>query len=310
MPLNPGGLAVKQILSVSLGSSNRDHTVQAEILGERFNISRIGTHGNFDRAQELLGESDGTVDAIGLGGIDIYLYAGNKRYEMADGRRLADAARKTPVVDGSGLKDTLERSTIEFLADCGPFQIAGKKVLMVCAVDRFGMAEAFTALGCDMVFGDLIFALDLPVPVRSLEKLTGLAEELLPKICNGPFDALYPTGAKQDEAPLDRCASYYHDADIIAGDFHYIRRYMPASLEGKAIITNTTTPSDVDELRRRGVTWLVTSTPRLGGRSFGTNVLEASLITLIGKDWRDVQRSDYLELINTLDLKPAVQRLN
>ena len=66
-------------------------------------------------APAKLKELDGTVDAIGLGGIDVYLYAGTDRYALRDGLRLLDAVKITPVVDGSGLKNTLERNAISFM---------------------------------------------------------------------------------------------------------------------------------------------------------------------------------------------------
>ena len=42
-------------------------------------------------------------------------------------------------------------------------------------------------------------------------------------------------------------------ATVIAGDCHYIKRYMPARLDGKVICTNTTTAEDVEQFRRAGV---------------------------------------------------------
>src|SRR5690606_14989923 len=100
---------------------------------------------------------------------------------------------------------------------------------------------------------------------------------LLPVVTRLPFKILYPTGEKQ-ETVHPRYARHFHWADIIAGDFHFIRRNMPGDMRGKLIITNTITADDVGELQRRGVRWLVTTTPELGGRSFGTNVLEAMLV--------------------------------
>lgn len=65
---------MKRVVSVSLGSARRDHRVQVELLGEPFEIARRGTDGDFDRAVGLLKELDGKVDAIGLGGIDVFLF--------------------------------------------------------------------------------------------------------------------------------------------------------------------------------------------------------------------------------------------
>jgi len=39
-------------------------------------------------------------------------------------------------------------------------------------------------------------------------------------------------------------------------------------------LTNTTTSENVEELKKRGVSLLITTTPVIEGRSFGTNVLE------------------------------------
>jgi hypothetical protein len=106
---------LKHIVSVSLGSSTRDHRAVVNLLGEDFDISREGVDGKLDRAIARVQELDGTVDAIGLGGIDVYLYAGSKRYALRDGLRLLQAAKVTPVVDGSGLKNTLEREAVRYM---------------------------------------------------------------------------------------------------------------------------------------------------------------------------------------------------
>ncbi len=297
---------MKRVVSVSLGSSSRDHRTEVDLLGERFDISRVGTDGSLDGALTELRALDGTVDAIGLGGIDVYLYAGSKRYAVRDGLRLLEAVKLTPVVDGSGLKNTLEREAVRFLHDELGEALAGRKVLMVSALDRFGMAQALVEAGADVLFGDFIFALDLDKPVRGLAEFEALAEKYLPDACKLPFQFFYPTGKKQDRAPEPKYSEYYEEADIIAGDFHFMRQFMPARLDGKLVLTNTLTASDIEELRSRGVARLVTTTPDFGGRSFGTNVVEAALLALLGKRWDDVTPADYARLLRELRLRPRV----
>ncbi len=297
---------MKRIVSVSLGSSSRDHRAEVELLGERFDIARVGTDGSLDKAIARIKELDGTVDAIGLGGIDVYLYAGSKRYALRDGLRLLGAAQTTPVVDGSGLKNTLEREAIRFLRDELRVPLAGRKVLMVSALDRFGMAQALVEAGADVLFGDFIFALDLDKPVRGLAEFEALAKKYLPDACKLPFQFFYPTGKKQDRPPQPKYPEYYAEADIVAGDFHFMRQFMPERLDGKLILTNTVTAGDVEELRSRGIARLVTTTPDFGGRSFGTNVVEAALLALLGKRWEAVTPEDYAGLLRALDLRPRV----
>jgi len=298
---------VKHVVGVSIGSSRRDHRVELELLGERVVIERRGTDGDLKRAAQLIAELDGTVDCIGLGGLDLYIFAGGRRYTFRDARKLAQAARRTPVVDGSGLKNSLERWVVSYLRDDEGIDLAGKRVLMVAAVDRFGMAEELAASGCRMLFGDLVFGLGLPVPLRSLETLGRVARVVAPIVTQLPFKMLYPTGEKQNTT-TPRHAKYFRDADIIAGDFHFIRRYMPERLEGKGIVTNTVTADDVAALRRAGAAFLVTTTPNLNGRSFGTNVVEATLVALSGRRPEELSAGDYLDLIERVGFRPRVER--
>lgn len=279
---------MKRVVSVSLGSSRRDHRAEVEFLGESFVVERRGLDGRFKNAQNLLRELDGTVDAIGLGGVDIYLRCRDKRYVLRDGQRLLDCVTRTPVVDGSGLKDTLEAAVVRELARTYPLR--GAKVLVVSALDRFGLAEALVQEGAVCTFGDKIFALDLDQPIHDLDELEVQAEKLLPELCKLPISLLYPVGPSQTHIePRELTSRYLHEADWICGDFHLIRRRLPEQLPGKVILTNTITAEDIEELRSRGVATLITTTPEFGGRSFGTNVLEAMLVAA-GKDSAELLR--------------------
>jgi hypothetical protein len=300
---------VKTVVSVSLGSSTRDHRARAEFMGEDFDISRVGTDGKLDAAIAKVRELDGKVDAIGLGGIDVYLYAGRHRYALRDGLRLLEAAKLTPVVDGSGLKNTLEREAVRFMQDELSIDLRGKRVLMVSALDRFGMAQALVDAGADVLFGDFIFALDKDMPVHDLHAFENLAERYLPDACKLPFQFFYPTGKKQEKPPEPKYPQYYEQAEIIAGDFHFMRQFMPDRLDGKIVLTNTVTQANIDELAQRGVAMLITSTPDIAGRSFGTNVLEAALLALLGKRWSEVTPEEYQRILHELKLQPRVVNL-
>ncbi|MEO7993746.1 MAG: quinate 5-dehydrogenase, partial [bacterium] len=69
---------MKKVVSVSLGSSRRDQRFETILLGHRFQIERRGTDGDQAKAAQMLRDLDGTVDAIGLGGIDVFYHAGNQ----------------------------------------------------------------------------------------------------------------------------------------------------------------------------------------------------------------------------------------
>lgn len=303
-----GGISVRHVVSISIGSSKRDHRAEIEIMGEKFLIERIGTDGNMDLAAAMIRELDGKVDAFGLGGIDMYIFAGNRRYTIRDAKRFAEAAQRTPLVDGSGLKNSLERRVVDFLRDELGMELKRRHLLLVSAADRFGMAEAFAEAGCEMIIGDLMFGLGIPIPLRSLGALSAVARIAAPIAVRLPFSLLYPTGDKQEQ-PKIRYIKYYQWAEIIAGDYLFISSHMPDDLQGKIIVTNTVTEDDVAKLRQKGVQTLITSTPNLCGRSFGTNVLEAVLVTLIGKPPEEIRPGDYIRMLEAVNFTPRVEHL-
>lgn len=291
------------VVSVSLGSATRDTDQVVELLGREVHIERRGTGGDLRAAAAIMAELDGRVDAIGLGGIDLYVQVRDRRYTFKDALRLKRMAPNTPVVCGSGLKNSLERMAVRALDPTVKWQ--GRKVLMVSAVDRFGMAEELSLRGADLLFGDMAFALGLPVPVRSIRTLDALARTLLPVLVRLPFRWLYPVGAAQERAPSGgRFDRYYEWAEVVAGDWHYIKRHAPARLDGKTILTNTTTAEDVAFLAGRGAARLVTTTPRFAGRSVGTNLLEAAFVALEGAEG-ELPSERYAALVEQAGIVPT-----
>ncbi len=297
----------KRIVSVSLGSSKRNATAELEFLGEKFTLERVGTDGSLEKMAQLFTDLDGKVAAFGLGGADLNIVAGNKSYSFRDIKALVAHAKVTPVLDGGGLKHTLERETIQQLEGLIGWQ--GRKTLMVSAVDRFGMAEALAEAKADVLYGDLIFSLGLPIPLRSIGSLRTLGQIMLPVITQLPFKWFYPTGEQQEKTVRDHRVQYYQWAEVIAGDFLYINRYRPERLEGKTVLTNTVTADDIEAFKGTGAKRLIATTPKLNGRNFGTNVMEAFFVALSGKN-RPLQPQEYLEYIKQIGFKPEIYELN
>jgi len=301
---------MKRVVSVSLGSTKRDHSVETEILGEKILLERIGTDGDLKKAKQLFTDLDGEVDALGVGGIDLHIYSQNKKYKLRDANKLVENVKETPLVDGSGLKMTLERRVIFDLEWKYKFNLSDKNILLVSAADRFGMATAFEELRCNVHYGDLIFGLGVPIPVKSLKAIDFTIRLLGPLVSKMPFEMLYPTGSKQETSGSCKYEEYYQWADVIAGDFHFIKKYLPEDMNNKMIITNTVTNDDVKLLKERGVELLITTTPKLQNRSFGTNVLEAAFIALLNKSVAAVKPADYLDLLDQIEFEPRIEVLN
>lgn len=301
---------MKRAVSISIGSSKRDKAVEVELLGEKVSIERIGTDGDMEKAAQLYKELDGKVDAFGVGGADLGVMVEDKWYPLYSVQSMVRFIQHTPVVDGAGLKNTLENrlaATID--SRIGDYvQQMGKKAFVTLGVDRWGMTTSFVNAGYECIFGDLMFGLGLPFAVRTLGSLKTLASIMMPIAGRLPFEWIYPTGEKQEKR-VPKWEKYYQWGTVIAGDCHYVKRHMPDRLDGKVIATNTTTTADVEAFRQAGVKYLVTSTPVLEGRSFGTNMMEAALVAVSGKG-RELTRDELNQILNQLGFEPQLQELS
>ncbi|MEC9093617.1 MAG: quinate 5-dehydrogenase [Planctomycetota bacterium] len=269
---------MKHVVSISLGSSTRDKRVETEILGERILIERIGTNGDQKLARQKYLEFDGKVDCFGIGGCELGVPIGKKYYKLHAVQNLVRGLR-SPAVDGRGLRAVVEGNIAAWLNNRTTDDLSQKKVMFCVGAGRYNMVESFQKIGSSLMICDAGFLLGIPLYTKHLGIGKFFVTVYGPIISRLPFSVLYPTGDKQQENK-PRFRSWFSRADIIADDFHYIRRNMPEDLSEKIIVTNTTTEEDLELLSSRNAKLLCTTTPRINGRSFGTNVMEAALTAL------------------------------
>lgn len=305
---------MKRAVSISIGSSKRDKATQVKLFGETISIERIGTDGDMKKANALYRELDGKVDAFGVGGALLGIMMEDKWSTMHSVMSLIEGVSKTPVVDGTGLKMTLEKKITGTINNELGGYVKEKRAFVAVALDRWGSARAFLDDGYDVVFGDLMFAMGLSIPIRSEKQIRSLGNTLLPIMSRLPFEWVYPTGEKQNERE-PKYQKYFEWATVVAGDCHYLWKYMPEKLPGRVVVTNTTTQTDQDFFKHAGIKYLITTTPILDGRSFGTNMMEAAIVAALGRkepvDYANP--GDYFEImekaIADIPLKPQVKEL-
>jgi hypothetical protein len=263
----------------------------------------------------MYADLDGKVDALGVGGGVLGLMVGKRWYPMHSLLPLVKGVRRTPLVDGTGLKMTLEhQAVLETDRQLGE-HLPSRNALVMTAVDRWGMAKGALDAGYQVTFGDLLYSLNVPVPIYREKTVHLLAKLVAPVITRLPFRWVYPIGESQNHRkPM--FVRYFQQAGVILGDCHYVWKYMPERMDGKIVITNTTTREDVETFRQAGVRFLVTTTPVFDGRSFGTNMMEAAIVAATGYQGpidygRPGQYFAWMsEMVKQLKLLPQIQELN
>lgn len=296
---------MKRAVSISLGSSKRNKKATIKFKDEEILVERIGTDGDVAKARQMYLELDGKVDAFGVGGVDLYLRLDDREYPLRAALKMVSGVTMTPLCDGRGLKHTLERRVFD-LARPELGDVRFEQGFVPVAVDRLGLAQAAADVSERIVFGDLMVALGVPLPIRGIPAFKRVARVMLPFVSYFPMSMLFYGSDGAEHEP--KYVKYFEGSDLIAGDFLFMRKYMPARLAGKTVVTNTTTEENVELLKSRGVKTVITTTPRYEGRSFGTNMMEAALTAYAGKR-RRLSDEELNGLIEEVGLRPRVARM-
>lgn len=303
---------MKRIISISLGSSQRNYQFTTTVLGQNVEVRRIGTDGDVARATALIREYDGQVDAIGLGGLTPVFRIGGAPYPHREAIHIAAGAQRTPIVDGGGLKGTLERWVVQHTAEMVPGIFNYRRIVVPSGIERYQLAQALSQYEADLRFADPIVHIGvpfLPVP-RSIQQLDLYAATTLPIMALLPYRVLNPVALGQ-EGHDPRAEKLFRWADVIAGDFAYIRRFAPYDLNGKVIVTDDPSLAEIEDLRERGVATLVTMTPPLSAEHpfVATDVLEAIAVAVMECGSHPAQ-AELIEFIDTAGWYPTIQHLS
>jgi len=263
-------------------------------------------------AQALIAEYDGRVDAIALEGMptDLRLGAARRLHEM--GTQLAIAARRSPIVDGGGVRDLLERWGVTLAARAEPGIFSQKRVLMVPGLNHTGLAEALGRRSLEMRYADpeIFFALpDLPGVGRRWT-LRQTDAPTLDQLKYAPFQLITPQPVHPS---MPRAAAPFNRADVLAGDIAAIRRYAPDSLRRKIVVVESADERNIEDLRQRGVSVAVTLMPSLEGDGrlgrWTAATIEALLVALRPHPEAPLTEDTYLDLLADLQWRPAIRYL-
>jgi hypothetical protein len=281
-------LRVKEAVSVSLGDPRRDYSFLLSVGGERVRLRRVGTGGDVQKALSLLRDLDGQVAALGLGGVNFAYRVGDARYPLPLGERLRQAVRKTPLGDGSRWKELMEPELASFLPPG-----RGEKVFFSSVLDRYPLARALEERGYRVLAADAWSALGWPL-VLPLGLFAPLARLALPLLRFLPLGRLYPH--RDGVARRRGSAAARAGFRFFAGDFRLLRPFLPPDLRGISVLTGGLGREELELLRERGVSWLLTASPCLGDLHPSANALEALACALLGKRPEDLEKGELQEL--------------
>ncbi len=302
---------MKQIISISLGLSDEDYAFDTEFLGQDFNIKRIGTDGDLDKAAQLLLDWDGRAAAIALGSMKFPNAIGPRKIEkhMEQLKRLGRRI-KTPVTLGSALRDVAFEWSLRHIEFKFGNYFNNSRVLFLSGLVHYRIAKVMSEFTENLTFADPVIENGIPKFLNSLTELetyAGGAHDVL-----NWFDSKRFTGAV---TPLRAWNEYIvakamQKANIIVvpyyGFYDYLENISLEELGGKTVITTTAYDDRVAYLKERGVDIIIDTTPKILERVVGISVLEALILAAVEKQVDDIGDDELLEIISDQRMDPRV----
>lgn len=297
---------MKEIVSVSLGSSKSDYEFTRSFLGHEFRVRRFGTDYSYERAAQLLAAWDGKVDALGIGLVKDHSTVGVHRIMNKDTARLEAAVTKVPTTTGALLRGILHEWAVRHVqVDLGSY-FNNARALFFSGITTYRLATVMAEYTPNLQFADPLLELRVPKllnSVHALELYAGGASRVREWV---PDETLSKSPVLLEQWNRHVLRKALARATTIVGSFDDIASFTPEELGGKTLISSAVSDHRLDALAELGVDVVIDGTPRIFERAVGLNIIDAMIIAALGKKPEEILYDDYFEIIDALGMRPRV----
>lgn len=243
---------MKEVVSISLGSSKNDYEFHTDFLGHPFRIRRFGTDGNKRKALELISVWQHKAHAIGLGMVSDHGSVGGHQLINLDTQKLEKAVRRVPVTTGSHLRKVLQRWAVRHMQLELNNIFNNAKVLFLSGTLNYDMAVVMSEYTQNLYFADPILELGAPKLLTSLQALEWYAAGSHKVRQWAPTKTLSPQNTPLKHWNHYIIAKAMQKASIIVGTYEQLAIYSAEELAGKTVISSTISDENLKVLKGKG----------------------------------------------------------
>ncbi len=299
---------MKQVVSISLGSSSQNFEFTTTFMGQKLHVQRFGTDGSTTRAVALIKEWDKKASAIGLGVHKDSYTAASLRFVERDSAKLMAAVRHAPVTTGGRLGEILQEWALRHAQSHLGRIFDNARVLFFSGLSDYRLAQVMAEYTSNLRFADPLLQLGVPKLLASLEALNLYAQgahyvkdwTLPPTLASGPLE----------EWARFVLRKAVQKASVVVADGHALDAMGLEELAGKTIVSANVNEARLAGLRDKGVATIIDGSPVLQGQVIGANLLDAMVIAASGKRAHDISEDDYLAVIASLQCEPRIVHPN
>ena len=297
---------MKHVVTVTLGASKHDFTLDTEFLGERYSVKRIGTDGDHRKAWDLLRRQQAHADAIGVGETADHYQVGLRTIVNRDTEKLTKVVTRVPVTTGATLRRLLQvRAVRHVQRELGSY-FNNNHVLFMSGMRNYEIARALAEYTDNLSFADPVFQTGAPLLLGSLAQLETYARGNELMAGRKPLRLLEKALPRLKQL---RLASAMGKAHVVVGNFNEIKSVGSVdNLEGKTLITSAVHDDQLAFYKQCKVNLVIDVTPKLFDQVVGVATLEAMMLAHLGCNANELADDEFEEIITELQLEP--QRLH
>ena len=295
---------MKKVITVTLGSSKQDFSFQADFLGQRFQVKRLGADDDTGKAWELMRRHQATADAIGLGEIGDHYHVGQDTRINKETQRLLNVVTRVPATTGARLRRLLQVRAVRYVQSHLGQYFNNNLVLFLSGMRNYDMALALADYTPNLKFADALAQTGAPTMLSSLTQLELYAKGSDWALSGRPGEMLEEalSGFKSS-----RIAAEVAKSHVIVGTFHELKQLGTAkNLAGKTVITSAVDDDRLAFFKQCQVNLVVDVSPQLFPKVVGVNTLEAMMLAALAKPQEQVTDEDFNEILDELKITPRL----
>jgi predicted amino acid dehydrogenase len=295
---------LKQVISISLGSSAHNFDIKTPFLGQTMRVRRIGCDASATQAVAMLQSWQSRCDAMGLGILRDSYKVGETRYAEQDSAKLKSIATRIPVTTGADLQDILQECAVRYVQAELPHFLTNARVLFISGKGQYRLAMALAEHTQNLQFADPAVHHGMPKMLHGLHELDLYTQGAhLVSSWLSHVDVSVKPVRKWADLTLQAALA---ESSIIVALPHELDWLDPHALRGKVVMSCGVSQARAKAWGDLGVQTIIDAAPQLQGNSLSAATLDAMLIAATGRHGQDLTSDDYLNMLSQESLQPGI----
>ena len=297
-------MSTKKVVTVTLGSSQRDFTFETDFLGHRFEVRRLGADDDTNKAWDLMRRHQAKADAIGLGEVGDHYQVGQDTVINKETRRLLKVVTRVPATTGARLRQLLQVRAVHYVQNHLGNYFNNNRVLFLSGMRNYDMAAALAEYTPNLKFADALAQTGTPKMLTSLGQLELYARGSDWVLSGKPGELLEGALSGLKSKLMMREVAKAHVVVGTVAELKAVGR--PGSLAAKTVITSAVDDEAFEFFKACEANLVIDVSPQLFDRVVGINVIEAMILATLHKPNQAVADNDFMEIIDELDIRPRL----